>query len=178
MRRVRAEEFRMTSKSEIDERPATTDKVMECIVAGIIIAGGALVMFDSNRLGFRWGSDGPQAGYFPFYIGLMLCIAGGINLFRGLRDPYQRTFVTRGQAKLVLLVLIPLALYIGLIAMLGIYVASTIYIAVFMIWLGKYGWVKTAIISLGVSLAFFLMFEVWFKVPLIKGPLETALGLN
>jgi hypothetical protein len=168
----------MASKSENDERPATTDKTMECVVAAIIIAGGALVMFDSMRLGFRWASDGPQAGYFPFYIGVMLCVAGAINLFRGLRDPYARTFVTRGQGKLVLLVLIPLTIYIALIALLGIYVASTIYIAVFMVWLGKYRWAKTAMISLGVSLAFFLMFEVWFKVPLIKGPLETALGLN
>jgi putative tricarboxylic transport membrane protein len=168
----------MASQSKNDERPATTERVMEFVVAAIIIAGGALVMFDSMRLGFRWASDGPQAGYFPFYIGVMLCLSGGINLLRALRNPYQRTFVTRGQAKLVLLVLIPLAIYVGLIAYLGIYVASTVYIAVFMVWLGKYGWAKTAMISLGVSLAFFLMFEVWFKVPLIKGPLETALGLN
>lgn len=161
-----------------DERPFASDKAMECVVAAIIIAGGALVMVDSLRLGHRWASDGPQAGYFPFYIGVMLCVAGVINILRAMRDPYPRTFVTRGQGKLVLLVLIPLAIYIALIALLGIYVASTIYIAVFMVWLGKYRWIKTATISLGVSLAFFLMFEVWFKVPLIKGPLETALGLN
>lgn len=168
----------MASNPENDERPAATDKTMECAVAGIIIAGGALVIFDSLRLGHRWAGDGPQAGYFPFYIGVMLCAAGVINILRALRDPYRRTFVTRGQGRLVLLVLIPLAIYIALIEFLGIYVASTIYVAVFMIWLGKYGWAKTAMVSLGISLAFFLMFEVWFKVPLIKGPLETALGWN
>ena len=168
----------MASQQENDERPATSVKVAECIVAGIIIALGVLVMVDSLRLGHRWVSDGPQAGYFPFYIGVILCISGAVNALRALRDPYVRTFVTRGQGKLVLLVLVPLIGYVGLIALLGIYVASTIYIALFMIWLGKYGWAKTAAVSLGVSLAFFLMFEVWFKVPLIKGPLETALGLN
>lgn len=168
----------MASNQENDERAATSVKVAECIVAAVIIALGVLVIVDSLRLGHRWVSDGPQAGYFPFYIGVILCISGAVNALRALRDPYVRTFVTRGQGKLVLLVLVPLIGYVGLIALLGIYVASTIYIALFMIWLGKYGWAKTAMVSLGVSLAFFLMFEVWFKVPLIKGPLETALGLN
>ena len=161
-----------------DERTAATVKTVECIVALIIFAGGALVIWDSLRLGHRWASDGPQAGYFPFYIGVLLCVASAFNFFLALRDPHVRNFLSRGQAKLVLLVLIPLTIYVGLIEVLGIYVASTIYIAVFMMWLGKYKWFKTAIVSIGVSAAFFLMFEVWFKVPLIKGPLESLLGLN
>ena len=168
----------MASHLNDDERPAATVKTMEVVVAALIIGGGILVIVDSLRLGNRWASDGPQAGYFPFYIGVMLCIAGIFNLFSALRVPFSHSFVTRGQGKQVLLVLIPLIFYIALIEFLGIYVASTLYIAVFMIWLGKYRWMKTAIVSLGVSLAFFLMFEVWFKVPLLKGPLETALGLN
>ena len=60
----------------------------------------------------------------------------------------------------------------------GIYVASTIFIAFFMLWLGKYSWAKSVGVALGVSVVFFLLFEVWFKVPLPKGPLEAALGLN
>jgi hypothetical protein len=168
----------MESSSDHVERPAITVKMAEAIVAVLLVAGGALVIYDSLRLGARWGSDGPQAGYFPFYIGLLLCISGAVNLFRALRDPYVRTFLTGEQGRQVLLVLIPLAVYVGLIQWLGIYVASTIYIAVFMMWLGKYKWLKTAVVSIGVSAAFFLMFEIWFKVPLIKGPLETALGFN
>ena len=61
---------------------------------------------------------------------------------------------------------------------LGIYVSSALFIAAFMRFLGKYGWAKIAPVSLGVVLFFFLMFEVWFKVPLPKGPLEAALGFN
>ena len=160
------------------QHPAITVKMAEVIVAAIIVAGGALVIYDSLRLGARWASDGPQAGYFPFYIGVLLCISGAVNLFRALRDPYVRTFLTGEQGKQVLLILIPLTIYIGLIEVLGIYVASTIYIAVFMVWLGEYRWLKTAVVSISVSVAFFLMFEVWFKVPLIKGPLESVLGLN
>ena len=61
---------------------------------------------------------------------------------------------------------------------LGIYVASTLFIAYFMLRLGGYSVVKTLPVALGVSLAFFLIFEIWFKVPLPKGPLETFLGFN
>jgi len=168
----------MESNQEHADRPAITVKMAEAIVAAVVVAGGVLVIVDSLRLGARWASDGPQAGYFPFYIGVLLCISGAVNLFRALRDPYVRTFLTGEQGRQVLKILIPLILYVGLIELLGIYAASSNYIAVFMIWLGEYGWLKTAAISVGVSAVFFLMFEIWFKVPLIKGPLETALGLN
>ena len=168
----------MAEASGGGDRSAITVKAVECIVAAIIFAGGVLVIIDSLRLGHRWASDGPQAGYFPFYIGVLLCVSSVFNLISAMRDPHVRSFIMRGQAKLVLLVLIPLVIYVGLIALLGIYVASTLYIAVFMMWLGKYKWLKTAMVSVGVSFAFFLMFEVWFKVPLIKGPLETLLGYN
>ena len=61
---------------------------------------------------------------------------------------------------------------------LGIYVASAIFIAAFMMYLGKYKWPTTALVSIGTMVAFFVMFEIWFKVPLPKGPLETYLGFN
>lgn len=159
------------------DRPALTVKLVEVAVAAVILALGALVIWDSRRLGASWASDGPQAGYFPFYIGVLLVLASLINLVKALRDPFIRTFLTAGQGKQVLLILIPLIGYVALIQWLGIYVASTLYIAVFMLWLGKYGIVKALLVSFGVSVAFFLMFEVWFKVPLIKGPLEAAFGL-
>jgi hypothetical protein len=67
---------------------------------------------------------------------------------------------------------------IGPIPGLGIYVPSIVFIAVFMVWLGKYKWLKTLVVSVCTVAVFFVMFEVWFKVPLPKGPLEAALGLN
>jgi hypothetical protein len=94
------------------------------------------------------------------------------------RDPKEKdkTFVEVGQLKLVLAVLVPSALYVALIGWLGIYVASPLFIAFFMRWLGKYPWWKTAAVSVGNSVVFFLIFEVWFKIPLPKGPLENLLG--
>ena len=68
--------------------------------------------------------------------------------------------------------------YAFLIQPLGIYVASIIFMAWFMKALGKYSWLKVALISIGLNVVFFAVFEFWFKVPLPKGPLEAALGLN
>ena len=137
-------------------------------------------MYDSVRLGARWADDGPQAGYFPFYIGLLLCIAAAVNFGIALasrRDP-GRIFVEWDKLKLVLAVLVPSAIYVATISWIGIYVSSVLFIAFFMRWLGKYVWWKVAVVSIGTMVVFFLIFESWFKVPLPKGPLENLLGLG
>jgi putative tricarboxylic transport membrane protein len=162
------------------DRPAASTRTVELVVAALVIAFGATVMWDSVRLGARWGSDGPQAGYFPFYIGLLICLSAGIIFFRGLSDRMKaaKPFVSRGQLLLVMKMLVPSIVYVILIKLLGIYVASTLFIAFFMRWLGKSPWAKTAAVALGVSVVFFVLFEIWFKVPLPKGPLEAWLGLD
>jgi putative tricarboxylic transport membrane protein len=141
---------------------------------------GAIVVYDSVRLGARWAEDGPQAGYFPFYIGLLLCVSAALNFAFALTSKRDvgRIFVEWDKLKLVLAVLVPSAIYVGTISWIGIYVSSAIFIAFFMRWLGKYLWWKVAAVSIGVMVAFFLIFESWFKVPLPKGPLENLLGLG
>ena len=159
-------------------RNAFSQKSAEIVVAAFLFLVGALVVFDSVRLGARWGSDGPQAGYFPFYIGLLVCIASAVNLALGILARGSKSFVEVSSLKLVLSVLVPAAIYVALIGWIGIYVASALFVAGFMRWLGKYAWWKVAAVSIGNSVAFFLIFEVWFLVPLPKGPLESALGLG
>jgi|SRR5678815_740537 len=159
-------------------RPAFGQKSAEVVVAALFLLLGAIVVWDSVRLGARWGADGPQAGYFPFYIAVLMCIASAVNLVLALLKKEQRAFVGTGQLKLVLSVLIPSVVYVALVAWLGIYVASAIFVAFFMRWLGKYMWWKVAAVSIGNSVVFFLIFEMWFKVPLPKGVLERLLGLD
>lgn len=165
---------------ESQDKPAVSVKTMDIAVAALFLLFGVVVSWDSYSLGARWGSDGPQAGYFPFYIGLIIIISSVITLFQAfaVAAAENKPFVLRGQLKMVTLVMVPTIVYVALIHWLGIYVASTIYIALFMWWLGKYTWIKYVPVSVGVNVAFFLMFEIWFKVPLPKGPLEAALGLN
>jgi len=162
------------------QRSAASVRAVEIGVAVVVFLFGAVVVFDSHRVGARWGDDGPQAGYFPFYVGLLICLSSAAVLASALRNTAlaAESFVSREELKMILTVLVPTVVYVALIAFLGFYVASTIYIAYFMWQLGKYAWVKIAPISIGVSVAFFLIFEIWFAVPLPKGPLEAALGLN
>ncbi len=161
-------------------RAAFRRKSAEIAVSALFFLLGAVVIYDSLRLGAQWAADGPQAGYVPFYIGLIICAASLVNFGRALmmRPEKDRAFVEVGQLKLVLTVLVPAAIYAALIGWIGIYVASVLFIGFFMRWLGKYAWWKAAAVSLGNSVAFFVVFEMWFKIPLPKGPLETWLGLN
>jgi len=168
------------SEEPSSDRSAASTRTVELAVAAFFFLFGAIVAWDSNRIGSSWGAEGPQAGYFPFYIGLIICFSSATIFVRALwaKSRAGESFVTRGQLLLVMKMLVPSIIYVILIALIGIYAASTLFIGFFMRWLGKYSWVKTVPIALGVSVAFFLLFEVWFNVPLPKGPLEALLGLD
>lgn len=147
-------------------------RTAEIVVAVLLFVFGALVVFDSVRLGFRWGSDGPEAGYFPFYIGAIICICGVAILWQALFGKVSRSekiFVEWQPLGQVLSVLLPALLFVGAIQMIGIYTAAAIYIAGFMVWLGKYSWLKSVLLGISVSAVAFVTFEVWFQVPLFKG---------
>ena len=161
------------------EAPGIGTRWPEVVVAGIMVAIAALVITDSVRVGTGWADDGPRAGYFPFYIGLLLLGASGSILVSQLlrwraEDPQ---FAEHSQMKSVVAVLIPSVIYVVAISLLGIYVASLLLIAYFMRRYGKYGWAATLAVSIGVPLTFFLVFERWFLVLLPKGPLEALFGL-
>ena len=160
---------------EEDSGPAVARNcTVDAVVAAILLVLGMVVVFEARRLGAGWTSDGPGAGYFPFYIGLIVCISSLVIIYQSLfgkkRD--TGTFVNRQQLKQVMSVLWPAAVYVLAIMFLGIYVASALYIALFMIVLGKYSPVKSVILGVAINAVFFMMFEVWFKVPLYKGSLE------
>lgn len=154
-----------------DERSLLSISKAEAAVAIVLFALGAIAIYGARQVGASWGEDGPQAGYFPFYIGLILCISSVINFYQGVWGKKKTTgpFVTRGPFKQVLWVLIPSTLFVGLVQLIGIYAAAAIYIAFFMRVIGKYSWLQTLLIAIGVNVFFFFMFEVWFLVPLYKG---------
>lgn len=155
-----------------------SNQTMEIVTAIFFLTASAIVITDALRLGISWNFDGPAAGYFPFYIALVMGFSSLINLFQafGNKESGEETFVTTDAVGKVLLVLVPLGLYIGAVQFVGIYVASTFYIALFMWWFGKFPSYVSLAVGLGVSVFLFMMFEVWFLTPLPKGPLEAALG--
>lgn len=151
---------------------------LDAITAVVVFGIGIVMMVDNYRIGSSWAADGPESGYFPFYIGVILCIASVAVFLKSTfgKARNHATFVTWDRFRLVLMVLVPTAIYVLAIQFLGIYVASAVFIALFMLVLGKIGWLKTALVSVAVSALLFWMFEIQFKVPLPKGPLEAFFG--
>jgi len=147
---------------------------VEAAVAALVLLMGVVVVFSARKLGAGWQSDGPGAGYFPFYIGLILCISGAGTLYQSLLGKKRNTeiFVDGEQIRRVLVVLVPAAVYVLAIQLVGMYIASAVYIAGFMIILGKFSRAKSIVTALVIAVLFFYMFEVWFKVPLAKGALD------
>ena len=161
---------------QAEEVSAASKRTLEIVTAVFFLLVGSVVMWDSSRIGAGWGSEGPQSGYFPFYIGLLMNLASAVNLLLALKSSKAESFVSKPAVKLVLAIFLPCLVYVAAMQWMGLYVASLIFIAVFMRWQGRFSVLKSGLTSLIVVVVLFVMFEIWFKVPLIKGPLEAALG--
>jgi Tripartite tricarboxylate transporter TctB family len=166
-------------KNNANQDSVISVRMMDIITSIAFLALGLTVMIGSLKLGASWGVDGPEAGYFPFYISLIIMLSSAITLYQVAivnKNKKTESFVDREPSKQVMAVLLPAIVFVLGVQLIGIYVASAIYIAIFMVWLGKYPIWKAIVVSVGVSAALYLMFEYWFQVPLPHGswfnPLE------
>jgi hypothetical protein len=150
---------------------------VEIGVAGFMALLALIGIYGSLKVGIGWGDEGPRAGFFPFYVSLVVLISCVINTISVLANTDKtRLFAEWGQLRQVLSVLVPTVVYVGLVPYLGIYVASALLIAFFMLWFGRYSLIVSVAVAVLVPILTFLMFEIWFLVPLPKGALETMLG--
>src|SRR5512139_3003301 len=111
------------------------------LIAIIAIIG----VIGSLKVGIGWAAEGPRAGFFPFYISVIILISCAVNIATTLKDANDgASFATWGQLGKVMQVLVPTAVYALVIPSIGIYVASALLIALFMRWFGKYNWLVVA----------------------------------
>ena len=153
-----------------------THRGIELGVAIVMIAFGALIITGSLKVGIGWGDEGPKSGFFPFYLGVVIIMASIANLATSFMQDPHKVFADWSQLLQVLSVVIPTTVYVFVIPWAGIYASSLVLIAVFMMWFGRYGAGLSAGVSIGVTVATYLMFEKWFLVPLPKGPIEDFFG--
>jgi len=143
------------------------NRTVEIIIAGVLLLGSAIVIFDSARLGFGWrDGEGPAPGYFPFWVAVFLGISSAINLAqalawrsRGARD----TFVSKPAFGRVLAVLGPAAAFViavGGISLgkvelpgIGLYIASAMFITGFMAVIGGNGALSSRLVAATVMMA-------------------------
>lgn len=161
--------------SSSSDAPLVATRWVEIGLALFTAALGAIVMYGSQDIGIGWGDSGPEAGYFPFYIGLLLSAASLGNLLLALCRwrALDTSFVARTAFRRVLAVFLPIAAYVAAMPFAGIYLASALFIAWFM-WRDRsrdkpYGVPLIVTLSCGAALASYLVFAVWFKVPLDAG---------
>ena len=166
--------------SETTNESGGTGPSHRSVEVGVAVAIAALALIGivgSLRVGIGWSAEGPQAGFFPFYICVIIIISCAVNLRQILTTPGDGAlFAAWSQIRKVMSVVVPTAIYVLIIPYAGIYVASALLIGVFMKWLGKYSWSVAIAVAVGVPILTFMMFEKWFLVPLPKGPLEHLLG--
>jgi hypothetical protein len=140
------------------------------------MAAGVLVVWDSLRLGIGWGSDGPQSGFFPFWLAVLLLVSCAAIAWQAWGRASRAAFVTRAQLRPVLTTLLPSAGFVVLTQFVGLYVASALFMTFYMRWIGRYGWVPIVLVAVLFPVLTFVIFETWFLVPMPKGPLEAWLG--
>ncbi|MDN5006397.1 tripartite tricarboxylate transporter TctB family protein [Bradyrhizobium sp. GCM10027634] len=163
---------------EDDSPSVASTSTVEIIACVLLIALAAILGYDNWRTGASWDSTGPEPGYFPFYLSIVL---GGSSLY-GLvsalraRRAASETFVTRAQARRVLAVFVPTLLFCLVTQFLGLYVASFLLIAGFMRAIGKIALWKSLLTALVFTAIMFVTFDIAFDVIMPKGPLEAALG--
>jgi len=161
-----------------DAYPVVGTRSADIVVYLMLLAFAALFGFDNWRTGMSWEADGPQAGYFPFYLSVVL---GAASLY-GLVDKLfvtagaGDTFVNSEQLRRVMQVFVPTLLFCVFMQWLGLYVASFILIAGFMGFVGHIAWWKSLLTAFLFSLIMFLTFDIAFDVIMPKGPLEAAFG--
>ena len=166
------------AEDDADASPAVAgQRSVEMATMAIVLAFALLMAWDNHRTGIGWESTGPQAGYFPFYVSLILagaCLWGFVKeaVKRGAGEP----FVRRAQLKRVMQVFVPTLAYVPVTQWLGIYVSSFLLIAGFMIVVGRLrAWVSI-VTGLVFAVAMFVTFDIAFDVIMPKGPLEHLLG--
>jgi len=154
-------------------------RAVEVVVYLILLTLAAVLGFDNWRSGMGWASDGPQAGYLPFYLCVILAGASLYGLASALTRRKQVanfSFVTRDQLRRVMHVFVPTLVFCQLMQWLGLYVASFVLVAGFMSIVGRIAWWKSLLTGFVFAVAMFMTFDVAFDVIVPKGPIEAAFG--
>jgi putative tricarboxylic transport membrane protein len=162
---------------EDNSPPVVGHRTVEVVTLALILAFAGVMAWDNWRTGAGWESTGPQAGYFPFYVAVILaaaCIYGIVREILAVKP--AGPFVTRNQLGRVMQVLGPAVAFVLVTQWLGLYVASFVLIAGFMKVVGKIRTWIAVVTAFAFTAAMFVTFEIAFDVIMPKGPLERLLG--
>jgi putative tricarboxylic transport membrane protein len=136
---------------------------------------GFIVLADTLTLGFGWGMSGPEAGFFPFYLSLGTIVCTFIILIRAVKAYRKETpgtaipLIAEGGLTPILWVLIPAIGMVLLTELIGLHLATILYLLFNMRVMEKTQWVKTILICLLVPMSIYIAFDKIFLIPLPEG---------
>ena len=153
-------------------------------VAIFLFLIGAITMYDSVRLGFRWVPGfGPGAGYLPFYLALGILICTGISIVKQIRQLSKegiagdKRLIDEGGLKPILWVLIPSTVMVILTSIIGLHFAAAVFIFYYMRKVGDIGWLECALVGVLFPVGMYLVFDRFFLIPLPDGILGNYIKL-
>jgi hypothetical protein len=152
---------------------------MEVVTGCVTALAGAVISYGALEFGIGWDDAGPQPGYFPFYIGLLI-ILGSLGVMAQAFTQHRHStqiFLNSEQAGRIVSFAGPMVAFVVLCVLLGLYVAMTVYLFAVMTIQGRFKIPLAALVSIGTAVAFYVVMEIWFQVPLLKGPVEAMLGI-
>jgi hypothetical protein len=163
---------------EADSPGLTSTRIVDIVASLLLLGLAAILGYDNWRAGIGWDSTGPEPGYFPFYLSVILAAASLYGLVAAFvsRKEASGTFVTQAQLRRVMAVFVPTLLFCLATQFLGVYVASFLLIAGFMRLVGKIALWKSLLTAFAFTAAMFVTFDIAFDVIMPKGPLEAAFG--
>ena len=148
---------------------------LEAGTALITGAFGAAVVISSLDNGIGWSAAGVDAGTFPFIVGLIILCGSIFNLVQGwlqARDVILRP----SELKRLAALFVPAVIYVGVIPLIGMYVASALYVFGALAWHKRGSFLFAGISAIATALALYLIFELTFQITLPRGALGDALG--
>jgi putative tricarboxylic transport membrane protein len=110
----------------------------------VFLALAALVIVEGLRLGAGWDERGPQAGFFPFWLAILMAFGACAAFIQALRRRFDTRFFEQREEWVELArVGVPLAAAIVVIPWTGLYVSTFLYVWLFAWWYGSFRWWTT-----------------------------------
>ncbi len=145
----------------------------EVFIALMLMSIGILVIVDSVRLGFKWGTSGPESGFFPFYLGVGQVTCSLLVLSKAFKkyakEKAGKRLMPEGALRPILWILVPATAMIVITEFVGLHIAAAIYLAFYMRASEKVAWVTVILVSVLVPLGLYIAFDKLFLVPLPQG---------
>jgi hypothetical protein len=149
---------------------------LEATTALLTGAFGAAVVVSSVDNGIGWSAAGVDAGTFPFIVGLIIVGGSLFNLVQGWL--HARDVVLRpNELKRLGILFVPAVVYVGLIPLIGIYLASAGYVFGALAWHKRGSFIFSSLAAIIAALALYLIFERTFQISLPRGVLGDIIGI-